>query len=478
MTHVVGKDAQGTSGGTCRTVTIPRVLIASPSSGSGKTTVTCGLIRALEKRGHDVVSFKCGPDYIDPMFHRVVSGTICRNLDLFFSSEDEARAMLAQGAHGHDVAVLEGVMGYYDGIGGTTTDASTYHVARATGTPTILVVDGRNTPLSLSASICGLRDFREDSNIAGIILNRCPDRLYNYLAAAIENECAIPVIGYLSDSKVFSLESRHLGLVTSYEIKDLGMQLDCLASIISKTVDLDKVLEIAGSAPAVEYEPTETTPVVESAPTIAVARDEAFCFYYDENLEMLQQLGAGIVEFSPLRDSVLPAEADALYLGGGYPELYAEMLSENTTMLESVRAAHESGMPIFAECGGFLYLKEQLKDKERKTWPLVGALPGRSRYTGKLTRFGYVELTARCDGLGIRMGETLRAHEFHYYDSDDNGTAFSAVKPVTGKSWECGIVGPSLVAGFPHLYFPSCPQFAERFVKAAEAYHRVRGEKK
>ncbi len=450
---------------------LPRFLIAAASSGSGKTTVTSGLLRCLDRRGIKVSAYKCGPDYIDPMFHRSVLNTPCRNLDLYFSTEDQVRTLLAESA-GHtesSLAVLEGVMGLYDGLGGTTSTASAYHLAQATETPIVLIADGRGASLTLVAALKGIIHYREPSRVAGIIINRCTKSLMNLLAPLIQEECKVPVLGYVPNTPEFSLESRHLGLVTADEVSDLHKRIDLVADTLEQTIDIDALLALAATAPALSYEPSSIEPVTAAAPLIAVAQDEAFCFYYEESLELLRKLGARLAPFSPLTDATLPEGSCGVYLGGGYPELHAEKLAGNTALAQALRQAHQAGMPFFAECGGFMYLQESLTDIEGTTWPMAGVIPGQVHYTGKLSRFGYIELAAQTAGLGVRPGDTLRAHEFHYFDSTCNGNALRATK-YTGKSWDCCVVEERLFAGFPHFYLPNCPQLATRLVKAAAAF--------
>ena len=456
---------------TCAT---PRILISAVSSGSGKTTITSGLLRCLARKGLDLVAYKCGPDYIDPMFHKRVLDTPCRNLDLYFSSEDEVRQLLGESSRAADMAVLEGVMGFYDGVAGKTSQASAYHLARTTRTPVVIIADGRGTSLTLASVIKGVMEFREETQIAGVIINRCSKSAYSLLAGIIEKECGIPVLGYVPVEPDATLESRHLGLVTAGEVEDLQERIDKMADLLEESVDIDALVRIARQAEPFEFEPSVIEPVATNAPTIAVAQDNAFCFYYEESLERLRQLGATVIEFSPLHDAELPPDADALYFGGGYPELYAKDLSENESMRAAVKRAYDAGMPIFAECGGFLYLKERLTDMDGADWPMAGILPGGAHYTGKLSRFGYVELTAQEPGFAAQVGESSRAHEFHYYDSDDNGTAFHAQKPLSKRSWDCCYSNDHLFAGFPHLYLPAASTFAEGFVRAAAAYKEAR----
>lgn len=464
-----------------RTFSPPRFLITAASSGSGKTTVTSGLLRCLARRGLGVVAYKCGPDYIDPMFHRSVLGTPCFNLDLFFSTPSQVRALLCERSAEADISVLEGVMGFYDGLGGRSTDASAYHVASATSTPVIAVMDARGTSMTIASLVKGLRDFRDDSNLVGVIFNRCSKMTFKMLSEIVEELCGVRAVGYMPDVPDAALESRHLGLVTAGEVEDLQAKIDKVADVLEESVDIDLLLEIARGADELEFMPSVVEPAwpapgkeAGGAPRIAVAHDAAFCFYYEESLDYLRRLGVELIPFSPLSDARVPDDADACYLGGGYPELHARELAENEPMRASLKRRAGEGMPLFAECGGFLYLKETMTDIDGETWPMAGILPGGSGYTGHLTRFGYVELEARQGGLGIEEGDRIRAHEFHYYDSDDNGESFRAVKPVTGRSWECGVARPRLLAGFPHLYLPAAPDFARRFVEAAIAYRAER----
>ena len=373
-----------------------------------------------------------------------------------------------------DITVIEGVMGFYDGIS-VSDEASAWDVARATDTPVVLVVDGRGRARSIAAEVLGFMRLREPSNIAGVILNRVSPSLYPRLAELVESECGVRVYGYLPKLDDCSLESRHLGLVTADEVVDLREKLDKLADTMATTVDIDGLLGLAKSAPPLYTSGSEGAGLADASPKvrsvrIAVARDVAFCFYYADSLRLLEKLGAELVEFSPLHDATLPEGVAGIYLGGGYPELHARELSENEPMLASIRAAIEAGMPTVAECGGFLYLHEQLEDEKGASWPLVGIVPARAFRTPKLGRFGYVTLAAKHDGLLAAEGETLRAHEFHYWDSEAPGDAFSAQKPQSARGWECCISTPTLHAGFPHLYFPGSPEAARRFVEACEAW--------
>lgn len=450
-----------------------RMLIAAPASGSGKTSVTCALLTALQKRGLAPCAFKCGPDYIDPMFHRSVLGVESSNLDLFLSDEETLRAWFARNTAGHKAVVCEGVMGLYDGVGGVTDRASAWHVAQTLDLPVILVVRPKGTSLTLAAQIRGLRDFRPNSRIAGVILNDCAPALCRSLSPMLEREAGIPVLGCLPHLPEASFRSRHLGLYTAAEIQDLTERLDILAESLERNVDMDRLLELCedGAASSAAKPHTETGNGV----PIAVARDEAFCFLYAETLEALEQAGAKLLFFSPLRDRALPAEACGLYLPGGYPELYAERLSANREMLASVRAAVNSKLPTVAECGGFLYLGKSLWDEHGTEHPMAAVLPGSGFPAGKLVRFGYGTLNAGSDSLLFRKGEAVPVHEFHYWDSTENGQDLRVEKPLSGRGWDCGFVSDSMYAAFPHLYFAGTPRLAERFVMAARRYREKEG---
>jgi cobyrinic acid a,c-diamide synthase len=451
---------------------IPRFLIAAPSSGTGKTTVTLALLSALKARGLNPVSFKCGPDYIDPMFHRAVLGIPSYNLDLFFTPPETVRYLLSEHGAGHGAAVIEGVMGYYDGSG-TGTESSSYELAAVTETPTILVVSAHGAFLSIAATIKGFKDFRPDSRIAGVILNDCSEPLFDMTKDMLEGETGLPMLGYLPRLADCSIGSRHLGLVTAQEIEGLQQKLEKLGSTAENTINIDLLLRIASAAPAVHG----TAPDIETAfslqwsmrPRIAVAEDEAFCFYYADNLALLEKAGAQLVPFSPLRDAALPKNTHAVYLGGGYPELYANKLSENNSMLESLRCAAQGGMPVFAECGGFLYLHETLEDDAGKDYPMAGIIPGRGFKTSRLQRFGYARLTASRDNILCAAGEVIPGHEFHYWDTTAPGDAMTAAKN-DGRQWPCVVANENLFAGFPHLYLYGNPVFAVNFVKAAARY--------
>ena len=444
-----------------------QMLIAAPGSGSGKTTAVCALLAALQRKGKTPCAFKCGPDYIDPMFHRSVLGVESHNLDLFFSTPETVQQLYARGASGHGAAVCEGAMGFYDGLGGVTDKASGWQLADTLGLPVLLVVRPKGVSLTLAAQVRGMQSFRSPSHLAGILLNDCTERLYHLLAPMLEQETGLPVVGYLPHLESAVIESRHLGLKTAGEIKDLQSKIAMLAETAEQTIDWER-LKIVFDVPApVQSEKRKTA---KSRVKIAVAKDEAFCFTYAETLETLESAGAELYFFSPLKDGDLPDAVDGLYLPGGYPELHAKVLSENEGMRSAIRQAVENGLPTVAECGGFLYLGQSLEDGEGRSWPMVGALSWQGIKVGRLVRFGYAELTAKADSMLFKKGETLPVHEFHHWDSTENGTAFEAQKS-NGSCWQCGFANENFYAGFPHLYWAGTP-LPERFTAAAEKYHR------
>ena len=436
---------------------IPRIMLAAPASGAGKTTVTLALLAALAAEGIKPAAFKCGPDYIDPMFHQEVLGIPSFNLDLFLSSAATAKGLLCSHAHGHDIAVIEGVMGYYDGVG-LTERAGSYDVARISDTPVALVLPARGAALSLAATARGFSDFRQPSHIAGLILNDCNAKLYEHLKAVIEAESGLPLLGYMPRLDDCVIKSRHLGLVTPAEIEDLQRQLKRMGEAALTSLDIGALMKLAQSAPPLRGKLPEIKPVANKKPRIAIAYDRAFCFYYADNLAVLEKLGAELVFFSPLAEPALPPNIAALYIGGGYPELYAAQLSANAAMRSSIHEAVSNGLPTLAECGGFLYLHEWMGD-----FPMTGALSGQAFATTQLQRFGYLTLTARRDNLLCKAGEGIPAHEFHYWQSSIDGDACTAEKP-DGRAWPCVVATETLFAGFPHLYFYGNIDFAARFV--------------
>ena len=502
-------------------VHLPRIMIAAEKSGGGKTLFTCALLSLLKERVQAVRAFKCGPDYIDPMFHRTVLEIPSRNLDSFFADEDTLRYLLGREVLEMEkfpesrIAVLEGVMGFYDGLGGVSERSSAWEVADLTDTPVILLVDMKGRSLSALASIKGFLDYKEKSHVTGVIFNRLSPMLYPGLKERAERELGIRVFGYVPELKNLTLESRHLGLVMPEEILGIRERLDLIKEKVRAGINLDGIIEESGRAAEIEVKLPEAVrqfcnvdcgkvlnnsaaqhieniadakKIYDSGNThevkstlsdrsvkktvVAVAKDEAFCFYYEDNLDLLKKLGAEIQYFSPIHDRNLPVGTCAVYLGGGYPELHAKALSENISMRNAIRQAVMEEMPCIAECGGYLYLKDSIMDPDGVEWPMAGVLPGGSRDTGKLGRFGYITVTSKKEGLLGPAGTEFRAHEFHHWDSEENGTDFAAKKPVGTRGWDCGYTTESFYAGFPHLYFYSNVKIAENFIKCAETWKK------
>ena len=457
---------------------LPRIIIGATGSGVGKTTITCGILMALRKRGLKVASFKCGPDYIDPMFHRKVLGIPSTNLDLFFTDRETTVYIAHNHGKNMDIGVIEGVMGYYDGIKGTTTMASTYELARETETPGILIVNGKGKSLSLLAEIKGFLGFREDNNIKGVIVNNISKSMYGLLKDEIET-LGIKPLGYFPNVEGITLESRHLGLVSAGEVKNLQEILEKLGEMAEESLNIDDILSISRQASNLVYpipKPVETFKKYcqdnKKQLTIAVAMDKAFNFYYMENLNMLKDLGCKLVKVSPLEDEKLPDNIDGIILGGGYPELFGKQLAENKSFRENLKEKLNNGMPCLAECGGFMYLHEYLEDKEGTTFPMVGILKGKVYPLEKLGRFGYIDLTVKEDNFLAAKGTKTKGHEFHYWESENPGKVVYGKKPLREKNWDCIVSFKNIFAGFPHIYFWSNPQIPINYVKKAVEYSK------
>ena len=476
-----------------------RWMIAAPASGSGKTAAVCGLLTLLKKRGCSTGAFKCGPDYIDPMFHKKVLGIPGCNLDSFFLEPEQLRDLFCRETAELEAAVVEGVMGYFDGVGGMSWGSS-WDIARILKLPVILVVDGHGASLSVLAQIKGFLDYqptgeREENRIAGVILNRTSPSMCSVLKPRIEKELGIACLGCIPVLKWLDLKSRHLGLLLPDEIGNLQEQMERLSQVLEESVDVERLLEL-GRGPQRRHESGadqedgagredeagredragRKKKQGEETFCLAAAMDEAFCFYYQENLELLRELGARIVPFSPLRDEKLPEQTDGILLGGGYPELYAAELGKNSRMRESIRRAAEEGMPILGECGGYLYLLEELEGEDGNMYPMAGVFSGSGKREERLRHFGYVTVQTGADSSYLKKGQQIRGHEFHYWhcQKDETEGALEAKKPLGGKKWPAMRIKHQVTAGFPHLYYPSLPEFAERFARACMEYGQRR----
>lgn len=450
---------------------VPRIMLAAPASGSGKTLITCGILQALVNRGFNVASFKCGPDYIDPMFHSRVIGVKSGNLDTFFTDRETTRFLFGRRAAEAEVSVVEGVMGYYDGLGGISEKASSSDVAETLDMPVVLVVNCRGMSISVVPLIKGFLEYQKPSHIRGVILNQMPKALYPDMKEQIERWLPVKVLGYVPKAEDLVLESRHLGLVLPGEIERLKEKLNQLAEVIEESIDLDAFLAMAWEAEDFTYETPEIPKLSGTEKVrIGVAEDEAFCFTYRDNLQLLKDMGAELTSFSPIRDKSLPEGLHGLLLSGGYPELHAKELSENASMRRSVREAIEKGLPCIAECGGFLYLHRTLEGANGVEYPMADVVKARAYRTDRLFRFGYIEMEAKRDQLILKEGEKARGHEFHYWESENCGDAIHAKKPLRKRSWDCVHGTDTLYAGFPHLFFYSNPAVVWNFLQKCEEY--------
>ena len=450
-----------------------RILLAAGASGSGKTLITCGLLQALVNRGLKTASFKCGPDYIDPMFHSRVIGAKSRNLDTFFTDSETTKYLFCENAVDCDISVMEGVMGFYDGVAGTTTKASAYDLASVTDTPVILIVNSRGMSVSLAAYVKGFMEYRKDSHIQGVIFNQMSPMLYPRMKELLEKELNIKVLGYVPKMDDCVIESRHLGLVLPDEIPELKENLHRLAEVLEKTLDIDAILQLAESARELSAKEPRIDFCLKHPLRIGVADDEAFCFFYEDNFRLLRKMGAELVHFSPIRDKKLPVGLDGLLLYGGYPELNGKELEKNTSMREEIQKALSGGMPCMAECGGFMYLHEQMEDMGGVFRKTCGVIPGKCFRTPRLTRFGYITLTAGKPVFGRSAEEIgeIPAHEFHYFDSENCGSDFHAAKPMSKRGWDCMHSSSNLLAGYPHIYYYGNSQIPRAFLMKCLEYH-------
>lgn len=457
-------------------------MITAASSGSGKTMITCGLLELFKRKGLNPLACKCGPDYIDGLFHKQVLELEGMNLDSYFEAPEELRDKYSRLSKGH-LPVVEGVMGYFDGLGGSTTRASSWEVAHILDLPAVLVVDARGASVSLAAVIKGFLEFERPmgSQIKAVIFNRMSPMLYPRIRELVERETGIRAAGFVPELDFLKVGSRHLGLVLPEEIAGLREQMNRLGKCLEETIDWEFLEELGAEKEerdALEEENTEASCTAAFSFRLGIAMDEAFCFYYQDNLRLLERLGGELVYFSPIHDRSLPEQLDGLILVGGYPELYCEALSLNESMREAVKKAAEGGLPVLGECGGYLYLLEELEAEDGRIWPMTGVLKGKGYKKGKNSRFGYIGVEAEKDSLYLNPGEQIRGHEFHYWDCEvlEEEWVMRAKKPVGNRSWPCMRIKNQVMAGFPHLFYPSCPAFAVRFAKACVRYKRKRDE--
>lgn len=431
-----------------------KILIAGTMSGSGKTTASSILMSAFE----NAAPFKIGPDYIDPGYHRLFTGNSSYNLDSFMFDESTLKYIFEENSRGKDIAVIEGVMGLYDGINHTKDNFSTAHTARILNVPVILVVNAKGISTSIAAEIMGFRDFDKDVNIAGVILNNVSgEKLYHSLKEAVETYTGIECLGYIPKDENIGMESRHLGLKQAFEIEDSQERKKFLRETGEKYLNLKRIYELAESSEKYnQKDPVQDLKNVLKGKKAAVARDKAFSFYYESNFDLMKHAGLELIEFSPVEDKKVPEDVDFIYIGGGYPELYAEELSGNTEMKNSIIHMHKTGVPIYAECGGFIYLTEGLKTVDDKFHGFCGIFDMKISMRKRLNmeRFGYIHIETE-------NGIKTKGHEFHYseiFDNEEKQT-FYEIKKENGKEWKCGYRKNNTLAGYPHIAFYSEPEF-------------------
>lgn len=438
-------------------------MIAGTNSGVGKTTISIGIMAALKKRNYAVAPFKTGPDYIDPGFHKYVTGNPSYNLDSYILNENHINYLLDHSSQNKDISIIEGVMGLYDGFGITSNIGSSAHISIITKTPVILVIDATGMSNSAAAVVLGYKELNKNVDIQGIVVNRVSGvEHYKLIKEIIEVGTNTKCIGYMKKNGDISLSSRHLGLIPAEELGYLNENIDKLVDMIEESIDLDALLEIAQGAPLTEYDSSFYDDFIKDYSSlyrgkrIGLARDKAFSFYYEANLDLLHNLGAQIVEFSPLEDKKLPEKLDSLYIGGGFPEVFGEVLAQNSSFKNSLKDYLESGGKCYAECGGFMYLSQSITNLDGTKNEMVGYLPIECEMTKRLQRFGYIEME-----VGIQGQEyTTRAHEFHHSKIKEQELThkYSIKKYRDAKmirQWECGLEKKNTIAGYPHLYFLS-----------------------
>lgn len=465
------------------------IIIAGTHSGTGKTTIAVGLMALFQKRGMAVQPFKVGPDYIDPSYHRLVCGKQSYNLDTWMMGIAGVKRAFEKAMQGADIGIIEGVMGLFDGKDGKTDEGSTAHIAKILKLPVILVVDARSMARSAGALVYGYERFDPQIKIAGIIFNRVGSaRHCKMLKDAVGAKCKARVLGYIPRDEEITLAERHLGLLTAEEAVDSeqwSVIRKRLVKLSKRFINIDEILKLSSqyriqklTLPLTTYRSPLTT-------RIAVALDNAFCFYYQENLDMLEEFGAELVFFSPLKDKKLPENIDGIYLGGGYPELYAKKLEENKTIRKEIKVFADSGLPIYAECGGLMYLGKGLKDFKGKKYEMIGVFPWVSRMFEKRKSLGYREIKAKDGCPFLKKGQKVRGHEFHYSEIDEPPSAVTRVYSITynssappfnkgGKAGFEGYLYKNTLASYVHLHFAGNPSFAAGFMEKCKEMHNVK----
>jgi len=446
----------------------PRLIIAATQSGSGKTTITAGLLAALKRRGQDVQSYKIGPDYIDTGWHSLASGKISHNLDSWLVGEDKLKEIFMATSEGADISIIEGVMGLYDGGRGGI--SSTAEISKLLNAPVVLVIDAKSMGTSAAAIALGFREFDRTINLAGVILNRIGSDSHRKMIVDALDKIGIKCFGAIRRNDEFILPERHLGLVPTTENNSADV-IEKICAAVESQVDVDALISLAKNSSPLKNLPY-TLNLTPYTLKIGVAKDEAFSFYYGESLRELERHGAEIVFFSPLRDEHLPENISGLIIGGGFPEMFAARLEQNKKIRADIFHAAEIGLPIFAECGGFMYLMRELIDFSGKIFEMCGVLDGAAAMTDKLQMVGYVAAEILSDCVIGKAGDKIRAHEFHFSKELDvaGDRIFKCERMRTGKEYFAGAVKKNIVASYLHIHFAGCPNAAKTFIDACKKF--------
>jgi len=456
---------------------IPRIVIAATKSSSGKTTVVTGLLSALRQRGIKVQPYKVGPDYIDPGYHRLASGQVSHNLDSWLMSKETMRDVFISSASEADLAVVEGVMGLYDG--GNDGISSTAEIAQLLAAPVVLVIDCKSMGASAAALALGFREYDPSLPLAGVILNRLGSDNHERIIREAMDKVGIPVLGAVRRNDLYKMPERHLGLLPTEENKELDF-LDRLGREIAQQVDIDAIIRIARQTAPMQLASERAVQAGLPKVKIGIARDEAFSFYYPESIRVLQNKGAEIVEFSPLNDAKLP-EVDGLIFGGGFPEMFGEKLSANQSLRTDIKEKAQQGMPIYGECGGFMYLTESLTDFSGRVYLMCGILPGGVKMNNKLQMVGYVTAELLNDSLLGRKGDRIKGHEFHFSTEtaaeDLSKRAFKFTRSRNGEEYYGGYCWKKVLGSYLHMHFAGHPEAAECFINQCLEYKNNKKEK-
>lgn len=445
----------------------PRLIIAATQSGSGKTTIVSGILAALKNRGLKIQSYKIGPDYIDPGFHEIASGRPSHNLDSWLVGEKKLAEIFLSTFQDSDIAIIEGVMGLYDG--GKNGISSTAEIAKILNAPVILIIDAKSMGASAAAIALGFRDFDKEINFAGVILNRLGSESHEKMIRDALKKIDIKCFGAMKRDENFILPERHLGLVPTAE-NNFSAVIEKISSAVEKQINLDEILKLAENSELLHAKKNSSFLIPHSSLNIGVAKDEAFNFYYAESLRELEKLGAEIIFFSPLEDKFLPENIDGLILGGGFPEMFAKKLEKNISMREAIK---NFSKPIFAECGGYMYLMKSIKNFDGEIFEMCGVIPNRAEMTKKLQTVGYVEATLRKNCIIGAAGDKIHAHEFHFSIETENLTEekiFDCEKIRTGKKYFAGYAEKNIVASYLHIHFAGCPGVVKNFVNACKNF--------